>query len=70
MLREACSYGIEASLLRMLTFFLWQGGQHRAPYGHKGRAMRREPNFLETAALVCTIVAAVLAIADWMLKVI
>jgi hypothetical protein len=30
--------------------------------------MRKRPDFLETAALVCTIVAGVLAIADWMLN--
>jgi hypothetical protein len=33
-------------------------------------AMGREPGFLEVAALVCTIIAGVLAVADWMLKVI
>jgi hypothetical protein len=31
--------------------------------------MRREAGFLEVAALVCTIVASVLAIADWMVRV-
>jgi hypothetical protein len=30
--------------------------------------MRREPDFLEVAAYVCTIIAAVLSIADWALK--
>ena len=30
--------------------------------------MRREPSVPETVALVCTIMAGVLAIADWMLK--
>jgi hypothetical protein len=30
---------------------------------------RRELGFLEVAGLVCTILAAVLAIADWMVKV-
>jgi hypothetical protein len=31
-------------------------------------AMQRQPGFLEVMALVCTVIAAVLAIADWMLK--
>jgi len=31
---------------------------------------RREPDALEVVALVCTIMTAVLAIADWMLKVV
>ena len=40
-----------------------------APVGsRKGTAMRKEPGFLEVFALVCTIIATVLAIADWMLK--
>jgi len=30
---------------------------------------RGEPGFLEVAALVCTIIAAVLTIADWMVRV-
>jgi hypothetical protein len=32
------------------------------------RAMNREPGFLEVMALVCTVIAAILAIADWMLR--
>ena len=34
----------------------------------KGTAMRKDPDFLEVLALVCTVIAGVLAIADWMLK--
>lgn len=30
--------------------------------------MKREAGFLEVMALVCTVVTAVLSIADWMLK--
>jgi hypothetical protein len=32
--------------------------------------MRREPGFLEVAVSVCTVIVAVLAIADWVLKII
>jgi hypothetical protein len=39
-----------------------------ALWAHMGTAMRREPGFLEVMAMVCTIIVAVLAIADWMLK--
>jgi len=31
--------------------------------------MRNEARFLEVAALVCTIMAAVVTIADWMVKI-
>jgi hypothetical protein len=31
--------------------------------------MRKEPDPLETAALVCTILAAVLTVADWFLRI-
>ena len=30
--------------------------------------MRREPSFLEVAALVCTILAGVIAVADWIAR--
>jgi len=30
--------------------------------------MNREPGFLEVMALVCTVIMAILAIADWMLR--
>ena len=32
--------------------------------------MRKRPDFLEVAAYVCTIIAAVLAIADYLIKII
>jgi len=30
--------------------------------------MQREPGFLEVMAMVCTVITAILAIADWMLR--
>jgi hypothetical protein len=59
--------GISTNEVRTVPRLTILGSDHRTVV-HERTAMRKEPDFLEVCALVCTIIATVLAIADWMLR--